>query len=257
MPRSLPPLTQPATLDLKKLNQRFEKAHPRDILAWGVVNLPTGLIQISSFDVDDLVITDLLYRALRPPQPVPVLFVNTLHHFSQTLQLVAQATAIYDLNLKVYKPANLNSQQEFTTQYGKALWEKNPARFYELTRIEPLQRGLADLGAIAWITGCRRDQSPASADLPIFALDQQRRLRVNPLANWSRRETWAYVFEHDMVYNPLHDRGYPCIGDKSLVQSAPARPIGQSMPVGKEPQATQEQERERIEYGIHGYLQAL
>ncbi len=211
---STEPLKQPATLDLRKLNQRFDKAHPKDILAWCLFHVPTGLVQVSDFNVDDLLITDLLYRDLRPSPPIPVLFLDTLHHFPQTLELVAAATEVYALTLKTYRVVGATTRKTFASKFGKALWEKDPARFNYLTRQEPLQRGLAELQAIAWITGRRRDLAPHLATMPIFELDDQRRLRVNPLANWTRKETWAYVFEHDVIYNPLHDQGYSNIGDE-------------------------------------------
>jgi phosphoadenosine phosphosulfate reductase len=216
MMTSIEPLTQPATLDLRKLNQTFEKVHPRDILAWCVVNISTGLVQTSAFNVDDIVLTDLLYRSLKPEQPVPVLFLDTLHHFPETLDLVAHLQAIYNLNLQVYKTPNLTTREAFAAKYGAAFWQTDLAKFHELTKIEPLQRGLRELGAIAWITGRRRDQIDNRAEMPIFELDAQKRLKVNPLANWTRTDTWAYVFEHDLIYNPLHDQGYSSIGDQPL-----------------------------------------
>jgi phosphoadenosine phosphosulfate reductase len=216
MTRFIQPLTQPATLDLKKLNQKFEKAHPKDILAWCVVNIPTGLVQASTFSVDDMVITDLLYRDLCTDIPVPVMFLNTLHHFSETLEFVAACQAIYQIDLRIYQPLEAKDRKSFAKKFGKDLWKTDLAKFHQLTKQEPMQRGLQELGAIAWLTGRRRDQSQAWARMPIFELDPQQRLKVNPLANWTRKESWAYVFEHDVVYNPLHDQGYPNIGDEPL-----------------------------------------
>ncbi len=216
MNQSIEPLTNPASLDLERLNQKFEQAHPKDILAWCIVNVPTGLIQTSTFSVDDLLITDLLYRDLQPPNLTPVLFVDTLHHFPQTLDLVAKAKHLYTLNLKSYKTPGVTMRQDFAAKYGEALWKKDINKFHQLTKVEPLQRGLAELGAIAWLTGDRRNQASTFAHLPIFELDSHQRLKVNPLANWTRKETWAYVFEYDVTYNPLHDQGYSNIGDEPL-----------------------------------------
>jgi len=216
MNQSIDPLTQPASLDLKKLNQKFENSNPKHILAWCVINIPTGLVQVSAFNVDDMLITDLLYRELKPAHRVPVMFLDTLHHFPETLELVAKAKQIYKLNLKIYKIPGVSTREAFATKYGESLWDKDINQFSQLTKIEPLQRGLAELGTIAWITGRRRDQATSRADMPIFELDNQQRLKVNPLANWTRKETWAYVFEHDVVYNPLHDHGYPSIGDQPI-----------------------------------------
>lgn len=203
-------------LDLDRLNQRFEAAHPIEILAWCVANLPQGLVQASAFNVDDMVITDILYRQLKTAQPVPVIFLDTLHHFPETLALVEQAQSQYNLNLQVYKVPNIDTREAFAARYGEALWDTDIQKFHQITKIEPLQRGLADLNTIAWITGRRRDQAVTRTTLPIFERDAQNRLKVNPLATWTRKDTWRYVAEHGVIYNPLHDQGYASIGDEPI-----------------------------------------
>lgn len=205
-----------SNIDLDVLNKKFDKSYPKEILRWCVENIPTGFVQTSAFNVDDMVITDLLYRELKPANPVPVLFLDTLYHFPQTLELVANAKQLYNLNLKVYKTPDVNSREEFATKYGEALWDTDIAQFHQITKIEPLQRGLAELGTVAWITGRRRDQAVTRADMPVFERDTNGLIKVNPLASWTRKESWAYVFEHDVMYNPLHDKGYPSIGDEPI-----------------------------------------
>jgi phosphoadenosine phosphosulfate reductase len=205
-----------ANFDLDELNQRFETAHPQEILAWCVENISTGFVQTSAFNVDDVMITDILYRQLQPAQPVPVIFLDTLHHFPQTLELVAKAKEQYNLDLRVYKTPEVDTREAFADRYGEALWDKDIEQFHHLTKIEPLNRGLDELNTVAWITGRRRDQAVTRANMPIFELDNQRRLKVNPLAAWTRQQTWAYTAEHNMIYNPLHDQGYPSIGDEPI-----------------------------------------
>ncbi len=204
------------SLDLAALNQELAGADPREILAWATQLLPEGLVQASAFNVDDMVITDLLYRDLRPRHPVPVVFLDTLHHFPESLELVARSTQHYDLNLKIYRIMTVESRDGFAERYGANLWEVNLEQFHYLTKIEPLQRGLAELGTVAWITGRRRDQAPTRADMPVLEWDKQQRLKINPLANWSRAQSWSYVMEHRVPYNPLHDQGYASIGDEPL-----------------------------------------
>ncbi|MBW4520840.1 MAG: phosphoadenosine phosphosulfate reductase [Scytolyngbya sp. HA4215-MV1] len=215
------PLTgQKISLNLDYLNHRFEFVHPRDILAWAIQNFPKELVQISTFNVDDMVITDIFYRHLR--HPIPVIFLDTLHHFPQTLELVAQVKKFYHLDLQVCKPLEVDSRKAFAAKHGDALWMKNLAQFHQITKIEPLQRRLDELEIAAWVTGRRRNQSATYSDLPVFEQGTKQRLKINPLANWTRKETWAYVFEYDLLYNPLHDQGYSNIGDEPL-----------TLPIGK------------------------
>lgn len=226
--------------DLELLNQKFETAHPREILAWSVENIPTRLVQTSAFNVDDLIITDILYRDLK--HPVPVVFLETLHHFPQTLELVAKAKEIYNLDLKVYKIPDVDTREAFAAKYGEALWDKDITQFHHLTKIEPLQRSLDELHSIAWLTGRRRDQAVTRANMPIFELDSKGRLKINPLANWTRQLSWDYVAEHGVIYNPLHDQGYPSIGDEPITT-----PVGK----GEDERAGRWRGTGKTECGIH------
>ncbi len=232
--------SQAAKFDLEALNQKYDTAHPRDILAWCVENIPTGLVQTSAFNVDDIVITDMLYRELK--HPVPVMFLDTLYHFPQTLELVGKVKELYNLDLKVYKMPELDSREAFAAKYGEALWDKDISQFHQITKIEPLQRGLAELNAIAWLTGRRRDQANTRQYMNIFELDGKQRLKVNPIASWTRKETWAYVAEHKVIYNPLHDQGYPSIGDE---------PITTPVAEGEDERAGRWRGTGKTECGIH------
>jgi phosphoadenosine phosphosulfate reductase len=231
-----------STLNLDELNQRFDTAHPREILAWCVEHIPAGLVQTSAFNVDDLVLTDILYRDLKPATPVPVIFLDTLHHFPQTLELVAKAKDVYDLDLRIYQIPDLDTRAAFAAKYGEALWDKDLAQFHHLTKIEPLQRGLAELGTVAWLTGRRRDQAKTRVEMSVFELDGKQRLKINPLANWTRQESWAYASKHGVIYNPLHDQGYPSIGDE---------PITTPVAEGEDERAGRWRGTGKTECGIH------
>jgi phosphoadenosine phosphosulfate reductase len=229
-----------AKFDLAELNQKYDTAHPQDVLAWCVENINTGLVQASAFNVDDIVITDILYRDLK--HPVPVIFLDTLYHFPQTLELVGKVKELYNLDLKTYKMPDLDSREAFTAKYGDALWDKDISQFHQITKIEPLQRGLAELNTTAWITGRRRDQANTRQVMPIFEVDGKQRLKVNPIASWTRKETWAYVAEHKVIYNPLHDQGYPSIGDE---------PITTQVGEGEDERAGRWRGMGKTECGIH------
>ncbi len=210
--------TQQTAFNLDLLNRQFESAHPKSILTWCLENIPTGLIQSSAFGVSGMVTLDLLYRDLAPQPPIPILFIDTLYHFSETLQLVKTAQAKYGIDLKIYRPQGMDSRDEFEAIYGSKLWEKDLDRYQELTKVEPLQRALSNLGVTAWLTGRRRDQAHERGALPIFEWDKRGCLKINPLANWNYQMVWKYVVEHNVPYNPLYDLGYTSIGDEPLTE---------------------------------------
>ncbi|TAF08464.1 MAG: phosphoadenosine phosphosulfate reductase [Nostocales cyanobacterium] len=233
-------MTVAAAFDLDSLNQQFETATPTEILKWSVENIPTGLVQTSAFNVDDIIITHILYTVLK--HPVPVIFLDTLYHFPQTLELVAKAKEIYNLDLQTYKTPDVDTREAFAAKYGEALWDTDITQFHQITKIEPLTRGLDELNTVAWITGRRRDQAVTRANMPIFELDNQGRLKLNPLAAWTRKQSWTYVAEHKVIYNPLHDQGYPSIGDE---------PITTKVGEGEDERAGRWRGTGKTECGIH------
>lgn len=187
-----------ASFDLTELNRRFELAHPRDILAWCVRNIPTGLVQASAFNIDDIIITDILYRCLKPMIPVPVLFIDTLNHSPETLEAVAQVKGEYNLALAVVPISKLQRRDSSIALDTDNIECEASKKFPNFTIAKPLEQSLKELSAIAWITGRHRQQETATENLPILERDTRGRLTVNPLANWTRTESWAYAYEQDL-----------------------------------------------------------
>jgi phosphoadenosine phosphosulfate reductase len=89
-------------------------------------------------------------------------------------------------------------------------------------KVEALERGLA--GADAWITGIRREQAPTRASTPKVEHDDRRGIwKFNPIADWTEKDVWRYIFEHDLPYHPLHDQGYSSIGCAPCTQPGSGR----------------------------------
>jgi phosphoadenosine phosphosulfate reductase len=78
--------------------------------------------------------------------------------------------------------------------------------------------------------------------MPIFERDKQGRIKINPLANWTRKEAWGYIVTHEVPYNELHDRGYASIGDEPLTT-----PVAQ----GEHERAGRWRGSQKTECGIH------
>lgn len=226
-------------LDLEQLNADFESASPQDILAWCLEHIPQGLAQSTSFSM--LAITHMLYRELGAR--VPVIFLDTLHLFPETLATAQQAQREYDLDLHIYQTQGINSRAAFAEQYGEALWATDIEKFHYVTKVEPLQRAISDLNVQAWITGRRRDQSASRQKMPIFEQTDDGKLKINPLANWTRKDIWTYTMAHNVRYNPLHDQGYTSIGDEPLTTPVIA---------GEDERAGRWRGSVKTECGIHG-----
>ena len=166
------------------------------------------LTQASSLGAEDVVITHLINH-LELDIPVFVLDTGMLH--DQTLALLERTQATSRAPVHVYQP-----QAESVVHFVKREGNDPMYRSIELRKaccqirkVEPLQRALA--GKKAWITGLRREQSNARADVPLVDKSEPR-VKLNPLANWTWNDVWHYIATHKVDYNPLHDEFYPSIG---------------------------------------------
>lgn len=168
--------------------------------------------QASSLGAEDVVITHLM-DSLELDIPLFVLDTGMLH--SQTLELLERTRARLAGRLTVYQPANESVIRFVAREGSEAMYKSVDLRkaCCHIRKVEPLTRALD--GKRAWITGLRREQSSARAEVPLAdSADEAStgRVKFNPLANWSWGDVWHYIGLHQVDYNRLHDEFYPSIG---------------------------------------------
>jgi phosphoadenosine phosphosulfate reductase len=126
---------------------------------------------------------------IRPPQ----IFLDTLHHFPETVQLAQTASDTYLAPLHTYTPPDVSTAEEFANKYGDKLWETDEASYDYLVKVEPAARAYQELGVRAVITGRRRSQGADRADLKVLEVDERGLVKVNPLIQWSFKEVKEYI----------------------------------------------------------------
>jgi phosphoadenosine phosphosulfate reductase len=172
----------------------------------------TPLTQASSLGAEDVVITHLI-NSLRLDIPVFVLETGALH--SDTLALLERLQAHSRAPVQVYRPQH-EAVIAFVKQTGQqAIYESmaNRKACCGIRKLEPLGRALKDQKA--WITGLRREQSQARAEVSAQEADMTNGvpiIKLNPLVDWTWGDVWHYIATHQVDYNPLHDQFFPSIG---------------------------------------------
>jgi phosphoadenosine phosphosulfate reductase len=145
---------------------------------------------------------------------IDAIFLDTLYHFQETLDLVEKAKARYpNVHLHVYKPEGVSTTTEFEARHGKELWKTDENLYDWVAKVEPAQRAYSDLSVAAVLTGRRRSQGAKRESLEIVEVDDAGLIKINPLASWSFKEVNDYIMENEVPYNELLDRGYKSVGD--------------------------------------------
>ncbi|HWF73277.1 MAG TPA: phosphoadenylyl-sulfate reductase [Solirubrobacteraceae bacterium] len=133
---------------------------------------------------------------------------------------VEPAARVFTIDTGVLFPETLTTWRAFEERFGftidvedarSATEPWTAARCCGEAKVEALERGLE--GVEAWITGIRREQAPTRAGARKVERDERRGIwKFNPLADWTEKDLWRYIYEHDLPYHPLHDQGYASIG---------------------------------------------
>jgi phosphoadenosine phosphosulfate reductase len=191
---------------------------------------------VSSFGAEAVV---LLHMAARIDAAVPVLFVETGMLFPETLDYQREVAA--ELGLTDLRHIRAQASAVAARDPDGALHQSDPDACCALRKSEPLAQALA--GFDAWITGRKRFQSGGRAALETFEAEAgSGRIKVNPLARWSREDVAAYMEAHALPRHPLVARGYASIG---------CAPCTSPVAAGEDPRAGRWRGRDKEECGIH------
>ncbi|GAC1485232.1 MAG: phosphoadenylyl-sulfate reductase [Solirubrobacteraceae bacterium] len=175
---------------------QLEQAGAEEVLAYAVEQFHPRLAVACSFQKEESVLLDMLL-AIEPDVRV------------FTLDTHAQFPEVYE------------TWRAFEQRWGLAIevWDVEPQDAVPWSaehccthrKVAVLAEALAD--ADAWVTGLRREQSPTRADARKLERDGRNGLwKLSPLADWTEKDVWRYIHEHELPYNELHDQGYASIG---------------------------------------------
>lgn len=164
----------------------------------------------TSFSYEDQAITHLIASQ---QLNVSIFTLDTGRLFPETYSVWSSTLQRYNLPITAYYPNEQLLQDWVAVNGPNAFYESTELRkaCCNIRKVEPLKRALK--GKELWITGLRAEHSPNRESLPIIEWDEANQLfKYHPILHWSTEETKAFIAEHNIPYNPLHDKGFVSIG---------------------------------------------
>lgn len=224
-------MTAQPDLALDALNAELSRATAAEVIAHMLRLHGRKLALVSSFGAEAAV---LLHLVSRVDPAVPVIMLDTQLLFPETLAYQTHLVELLGLaDLRRISP-------DESADPDRSLHQRDTERCCDLRKTQPLERALQGFDAV--ITGRKRFQTRARADLRLVEPGPDGRLRVNPLADWSAQQLSAYMDAHALPRHPLIARGYRSIGCAPC--TTPVRP-------GEDPRAGRWRGEDREECGIH------
>src|SRR5436305_5949059 len=168
--------------------QEIEEASAEDVVAYAVERFHPRLITACSFQKEESVLLHMLASVCAEPR---VFTIDTGVLFPETLQTWKRFEDHFGIHI-----------ESFDARSPDEPWTIN--RCCSEAKVGAVNNALQDVDA--WITGIRREQAPTRAAAAKLERDEAHGIwKVNPLADWTERDLWRYIFRHGLPYNPLHD----------------------------------------------------
>lgn len=195
---------------LEEIAAQIKDLGPVEAIAFLAQAFPGQITFSTSFGWEDQVITDMIFAN---DLPVKVFTLETGRLFPETYYVWNRTLENYQKPIHAYYPDAAALEEMIT--------KKGPSSFYEsvenrkecchIRKLVPLKRALS--GNKCWVTGIRSEQSLNRTDMSNLEWDEQNQLiKFHPVFDWSLDEVKAYIKKNNIVYNTLHDRGFPSIG---------------------------------------------
>lgn len=168
------------------------------------------IIFSTSFGWEDQVITHLIFAN---DIPIKVFTLETGRLFPETYYVWNRTLEIYQKPIHAYFPQSDLLQNMVAAKGPNSFYEsvENRKECCYIRKIELLKRALA--GNELWITGIRAEQSANREDMLDLEWDEGNQLlKFHPIFDWTLDDVKQYVKDNNIVYNALHDKGFPSIG---------------------------------------------
>lgn len=208
------PVAPAPELDPARAAHDLAGQHPRAIVAWALGRFGADCA-IAFSGAEDVVLIDL---AARSELPFSVFALDTGRLHPETLEFFDLVRQHYGVPIALVSPEAADVEALVRAKGTMSFRVDGHQECCGLRKVRPLARALS--GRRAWMTGQRPDQSPGTrGGLPIIQADAAHLspngtplVKLNPLAGWTSQDVWAWIRDHDVPFNPLHNQGYRSIG---------------------------------------------
>lgn len=171
----------------------------------GLQNEGKRLFVTSSFQTHSI---PLLHIIARSGLSIPIYCLNTGFLFPETLKFRDELATRYGLDMRTVSSEVPKSQQRDAN--GNFYFTSDPDYCCHINKVLPTQHLLKDHDV--WVNGVRADQNANRKRLEVFAPAGFGATRFHPMLDWTARDIYAYIREHDLPAHPLDGEGYMSIG---------------------------------------------
>lgn len=202
----------------------------------------TSITLSTSFSKEDQIISHIIWSK---ELNIDVFTLDTGRLFPETYSVWSRTLERYNKIIRTFQP-HQEALENYVTEHG-------PNAFYNsvelrkscchIRKVLPLKRALQ--GYQIWLTGIRASQSPNRNNFSHVEWDDTNQIiKIHPLFFWTDEEVEQFILTNNIIYNSLHDKGFPSIG---------CAPCTRAVKPGEDPRAGRWwwEDQSKKECGLH------
>ena len=190
-------------------SEDLQQASAAEVIEWAVSTFGRRLAISTSFQDQGMVVIDMAARISRD---VRVITLDTGRLPQETYEMIEAVRTRYHIPVEVVLP-DTREVEAMVHRHGPNLfYESVPERMLccEIRKVRPFERKLKEFDA--YVVGLRRDQSETRSEIRKIEVEPGGKLKISPLADWTRDQLIGYLVDHQVPRHPLYARGYTSIG---------------------------------------------
>ena len=182
---------------LSQANADLHDKSALEIVRWAIAQANGRALVSTNFRPYEAVVLHLCAQV----QPdIPVLWVDHGYNRPATYIHADRLRQLLGLNIRPFLPRLSAAHRD--ALHGPIPSPEEEERlklFSALMKLEPFQRGMAELAPTVWITALRKVQNPDRATMDIVSEDKSfGALKVNPVFNWTDLEMEFYLTQNHL-----------------------------------------------------------
>ena len=138
---------------------------------------------------------------------IEVVFIDTGFLFPETYSFKELLKKEFDLNIVEVKSSTSPHLQ--VDKFGMFQYCSNTDYCCHINKVQPLEDWMQS--GDVWISGVRRDQSSVRK-LMLEIENNGKVIRYHPMLDWTNKDIYAYLNQHNLPRHPLENEGYISIG---------------------------------------------
>ena len=180
--------------ELKKLNEKFKKSTPAEIVKWAIDNASAPVVTTNFRPYEGAII----FVCNSVKSGIKIIWCDTGYNTPQTYRHAKEIIDSLNLNVALYTPVETAAYRDAINGGIPSVDSPLHAEFTRQVKLEPFARAMQEHQPDVWFTNLRKGQTAFRDSIDILSYSKDGILKVSPFYHYSDEELDDYLKENEL-----------------------------------------------------------